>query len=718
VVGLSAVVAVLIVVLGVGLILTALLRQERDRALVSQARAERAEREVELLSHLRQATALRRSRAGGQRFKCLEEIAQALQLNPSQKLRHQLRIEAIGALALPDLHLARQWDGFPPGSYGVDFDDRLEIYVRTDQQGNCSVRKVAGDQRIVLLPGWGKPARPQLSRDGRFVAMLGEHGRLEVWKLAGSQSKIVLKEVTAPVFKVDFRADSRQLALAYFWDGAIRVHELPTGHELHRLEPSEKNRRHIGVALHPTDPVVAVYSYVHHRLQLRDLVTGKVQAEVDHAPGFVHAAWSPDGRTLAVGGGNDERIFLYDRHLNLVRSLVTRGSGVYVAFNHAGDRLVSTGWGGNVQLWDVVVGRLLFTLPGNIGTSALRFSQDDQWLAGPLSGNKLGIWKVGDGRDYRTLSRDGLPRDVHFSSPAVGGKKGHLLAVAMGNSVGFWNLETGAQLPALTRPGVVRQVLFEPSGTLLTLEPGLGVYRWAVPAGFGTPGGPHLEAPQSLAFPERGYAIAQSRDGRVLAMSVRNTIGNAEWAGLWVLHADRPGPPRRFDAEEAAHIAVCRDGRWVAAAIHLDDTIKIWEARTGRLVRQLKQGGGAGFCQFSPNGKWLATGLDGNRLWAVDVEPWAEGPRLRPGDGVASVFSPDSKLIAHDANNGAVRLVEAASGREIIQLPDPRLESALPLFTPDGTRLITLTNGNVPGIHIWDLRSIRRQLAKMGLDWE
>jgi hypothetical protein len=62
--------------------------------------------------------------------------------------------------------------------------------------------------------------------------------------------------------------------------------------------------------------------------------------------------------------------------------------------------------------------------------------------------------------------------------------------------------------------------------------------------------------------------------------------------------------------------------------------------------------------------------------------------------------------------------VDAASGSEILQLPDPRLNNAIPLFTPDGTRLITLTSRNVPGIHIWDLRSIRQELAKLGLDWK
>jgi serine/threonine protein kinase len=405
---LSAVVALLLVVLGAGLIVTGLLRRERDKALVSQERAERAEREVKIHSHWRQATALRRSGAGGQRFQSLAEIGKALQLNPSQEMRHQLRIEAIGALALPDLYLARQWEGYPPGSAGVDFDDRLEIYARTDKRGNCSIRRVAGDREVVRLPGWGKPARPYLSPNGRFLAVVGGD-RLRVWKLVGSRSELVLQESTNSSFRVDFRADSRWFGLVHK-DGAVSVYELATGRPLYRLKPGKIGRR-IGLRLHPTQPLIALFSYFDNCLQLRDLRTGEVRAEVNRPQGFVHAAWSPDGRTLAVGSGDDERVFVFDRRLNRVRRLVTWDHGVQVAFNHAGDRLVSTGWQGRFQLWDVFTGRLLFTAPGAFGMPTLRFSRDDRWLAGAISGRQLGIWRVGAGRDYRTLKRTNPPRE-------------------------------------------------------------------------------------------------------------------------------------------------------------------------------------------------------------------------------------------------------------------------------------------------------------------
>jgi tetratricopeptide (TPR) repeat protein len=66
-----------------------------------------------------------------------------------------------------------------------------------------------------------------------------------------------------------------------------------------------------------------------------------------------------------------------------------------------------------------------------------------------------------------------------------------------------------------------------------------------------------------------------------------------------------------------------------------------------------------------------------------------------------------------------VTLFDARTGGELARLEDPNLDfSYPPTFNQDGSQLITVTIGNVKGLHVWDLRRIRRTLKEMDLDWD
>jgi len=79
------------------------------------------------------------------------------------------------------------------------------------------------------------------------------------------------------------------------------------------------------------------------------------------------------------------------------------------------------------------------------------------------------------------------------------------------------------------------------------------------------------------------------------------------------------------------------------------------------------------------------------------------------GDGLA-VFSPDSRMLAINWAPGIVRLVDPLYSKVYATLP-----AGTPLcFSRDGSLLITQNET----IEVWDLKSIRRQLALMGLDWD
>jgi hypothetical protein len=108
------------------------LRIEQDATLAERARAESAEREAResglnaYWAAVSRARAARFSRRMGQRYDALHSLAEAAtiarRLNLPQERIQELRNEAIACLALPDLRVAKEWDGWPAGSASVAFD--------------------------------------------------------------------------------------------------------------------------------------------------------------------------------------------------------------------------------------------------------------------------------------------------------------------------------------------------------------------------------------------------------------------------------------------------------------------------------------------------------------------------------------------------------------------------------------------------------------------
>jgi Tetratricopeptide repeat/WD domain, G-beta repeat len=245
--------------------------------------------------------------------------------------------------------------------------------------------------------------------------------------------------------------------------------------------------------------------------------------------------------------------------------------------------------------------------------------------------------------------------------------------------------------------------LFEPSGALLT-NGSAGLLRWPVQGDPAAPGILRVGPPQQLAVPGPICHIACSSNGRVIAVS--------QFQNGRVLHADHPDHPVLLGRhDDARDVAVSPDGRWVVTATQTRTGAKIWDARDGRFVKELPVD--STLIGFSPDGKWLATTGGGLRLWSVGS--WQEG--LKVG-GHHFAFSPDSKMLAVSDGLGTVRLLDPETGTEYARLEDPNRDRVWHMsFSPDGTRLVA-TNDDSQSIHVWDLRTIREQLAKMDLDWD
>jgi serine/threonine protein kinase/WD40 repeat protein/tetratricopeptide (TPR) repeat protein len=737
----ASVAALILVVATVAFIDDARIRRELHEKVLAEAETTKANQEAKrrlYASLVAQARASRMSRRMGQRFDSLTaltdatKIAQELNLGEDSFL--ELRNQAIAAMALPDLReLPRQesedsgqlvnqeqhgshdpTDDAKRGApisppdvrpwHGVAVSHDLQRYVCVDREGKARIRRVSDDGEIGSIPGDGfKRCLGEFSPDGQFFKLYA-HNRCQLWSLTSGVPTLVLEPPEEPAWDQAsaISPDSRELAVV-FKDGSIGIYELPSGRELRRLTG---NLVPLQIAYHPSQPLLALAG--HEMVQIRNTDTGAVIGSGFHHGwnDFPWVQWRPDGKVLAAcGGANDRVIHLWDvatgKEIGKLEG--HKNEGIHFAFNHRGDLLVSNSWDGTMRFWDPRTSKQLFSVP--VGDHGIIFSSDDSSFAAMnSSGRPVAIYELAHGREYRTLIRDPiLGSSPRWSQACLGSLDRDLLIAGAGDGIEFFDPASGRDLGFVPRPGRVG-VLGVP-GELVTGDGG-GLFRWPIqsdPAGL-----LRIGPAQRFASPAREW-LACSRDGQVMASALR-------W-GACVFRRDRPEQRLTLAVDQdVRHVAVSPDGRWVVTDFFgTSPDVKIWDTNNGELVKQLPIGLSLHASRFCPNGQWLAT--NGVRLTLWKVDSWEARWAFDIGRGIVPAFSPDSRLLAFETGQGAIRLIDLQTGQEAARLEDPDQDRAHHLnFTSDGAMLIA-ASGDSFSHHVWDLRAIRSKLAEMGLDW-
>jgi WD40 repeat protein len=158
------------------------------------------------------------------------------------------------------------------------------------------------------------------------------------------------------------------------------------------------------------------------------------------------------------------------------------------------------------------------------------------------------------------------------------------------------------------------------------------------------------------------------------------------------------------------------DGSWVLTGTQFGQGLKVWDARTGHLVRDLP-GGGYGRGVFDPESQWLLTDVQARGTNLLRVGTWDSFHLADVGLGA---FSSDGSVLALAPNLGDIVLRNTQIHDELARLAPPRplpIAAGADPFSPDGGTLVAGCYTQRL-LQVWDLRSIRSQLLEMNLDWE
>lgn len=445
-------------------------------------------------------------------------------------------------------------------------------------------------------------------------------------------------------------------------------------------------------------------------LKLWDVASGReLRALKGHPHGINSVAFSPDGKMLASGSYQTIKLWSVVTGSELRKLGGPSADGETLAFSPDGTTLASGSWAGNqpIRLWDVASGNELRTLKGHSGSvKALAFNSDGTTLASGSGDRTIKLWDVASGSEIRTLKgHSGVVTSVAFSPD------GKTLASADNDyTIKLWDVASGNDSRTLKGGPSVG---FSPDGKTLAGGDGITIKLWDV-----------ASANELRAL--RGHSgsvssLAFSPDGTTLASLSGVTIK------LWDVARGSELRTLKRHSSPIYSVAFSPDGKTFASG-GVDDTIKLWDVASGRELRALKGHSDSVMAlAFSPDGKTLASGSLDQRINVWDVVSGQLRRSFRHYGPITSVnFSLDGKLLASGSSpeytetgaikDSMIRIWDLASGSEFRALPGHSYAVLSVAFSPDGK---TLASGgddvNDRAIKLWDVAAGRELRTLKGL---
>jgi WD40 repeat protein len=329
------------------------------------------------------------------------------------------------------------------------------------------------------------------------------------------------------------------------------------------------------------------------------------------------------------------------------------------------------------QIWDVGSGRLLHSLPVQMGSrerneAALvlgkraRYSPDGSALVTVDASGSVRIWDVETGGQRDVII--GLVRSITepqlTASMATGfsfSPDGRFLAIeTWGQQVFIWDTETHRIAVELSHRAPIADLTWSPDGTrLVVAQKGVGVTVWET--------GTWREVYRI------GLVVLDPPDDSLNLLGLSLVRSQLSPDGKWLLTVDEDGKgqtwwtgvPEVLNSWEDGNLApmgvtFSPDGKWVLSTSRHD--VWVWEVGTGATVVELAQPGTIGGSVLSPDGNWLATYGPDVLTYIWNTGTW-KNEAILPNRGwpAAAAFHRDSRWLAMIMNDGSLHNWEIES---------------------------------------------------------
>jgi len=205
-----------------------------------------------------------------------------------------------------------------------------------------------------------------------------------------------------------------------------------------------------------------------------------------------------------------------------------------------------------------------------------------------------------------------------------------------------------------------------------------------------------------------GSCLAFSPDGQYVA------TGNLQRLHLQLFDVGTGKEVKQFRCRPSVlQIVFSPDGKTIAASKY-DGNISLYDVKSGKMHPASPDvDGGIGHLHFTNGGKNLLT-ISGD----ITERDWKTGQVTRRYPDVLQnifsvpVFSPDGTIVVAYDTDGAIRLIDGKTGKEIRKLLGHTFMAHRAIFSPDGSRLFS--RGNDSTLRFWDVKT-GKELANLPL---